>query len=92
MTDPNEVRKNLSEWLKNLHWAEYYNHAPSARCREFIALEFYDSEYGDEEGAEAMDRLEEQMGPEELRHLLKYCGNNPRKGILARRIKEKEEN
>ena len=90
MTDPNKIRENLSEWLKNPHWAEYYNHAPSARCREFIALEFFCSEYGDEETGEAMDGLEEQMGAEELRHLLKYCGNNPRKGKLVRRIEKLE--
>lgn len=37
-----------------------------------------------------MDAIEEQMNAEELRHLMNYCGNNPRKGILARKIAEME--
>ncbi len=90
MIDRNTIRENLEEWLKNPSWAEYYNSAPSNRCREFIALEFYNSEYEDGEAGEIMDEIEEQMNAEELRHLMNYCGNNPRKGILARKIKEKE--
>ena len=45
---------------------------------------------GGEEAGEAMDAIEKQMNAEELRHLMNYCGNNPRKGILARKIAEKE--
>ena len=90
MIDRNEIRENLEEWLKNPYWAEYYRSAPSDRCREFIALEFYNSEYEDDEAGEIMDEIEEQMNAEELRHLMNYCGNNPRKGILAGKIAEKE--
>ena len=90
MPDRNKIRQNLQEWLKNPSWAEYYNNAPSARCREFIALEFWYSEYEDEEAGEIMDEIEGQMNAEELRHLMNYCGNNPRKGILARKIAEME--
>ena len=90
MIDRDDLQKNLEEWLKNPYWAEYYRGAPSDRCREFIALEFYNSEEEDEEVGEAMDEIEEQMNAEELRHLMNYCGNNPRKGILARKIAEKE--
>ena len=90
MIDRNEIRENLEEWLQNPSWAEYYNSAPSDRCRQFIALEFYNSEEEDEEVGEAMEAIEEQMNAEELRHLMKYCGNNPRKGILARKIAKME--
>ena len=90
MTDTEKVRENLAEWLKNPSRAEYYGGAPSERCREFIALEFYCSEEEDEEVGEAMDEIEEQMNAEELRHLMNYCGNNPRKGVLARKIAERE--
>ena len=93
MIRPDRVRaiKNvLDEYMGNPYWAEYYHSAPSDRCREFIALEFYYSEYEDEETGAAMDGIEEQMNAEELRHLMKHCGNNPRKGILARRIAEQE--
>ena len=85
-----KVRKNLEEWLGNPYWAEYYRGAPSEKCREFIALEFYFSEYGDEEAAGAMDRIEEELDAAGLRYLMKCCGNSPRKGILARKITEKE--
>ena len=90
MIDRNTIQKNLQEWLKNPYWAEYYRSAPSDRCRQFIALEFHYSETEDEEAGEAMDAIEKQMNAEELRHLMKYCGNNPRKGILARKIAEME--
>ena len=70
--------------------AAYYWDAPSDLCREFIALEFYYSEYEEEETGEEMDRLEERLGVDELRYLMNHCGNNPRKGALARKIAEKE--
>ena len=90
MTDTEKVRENLAEWLKNPSWAEYYGGAASERCREFIALEFYYSEYEEEEAAEAMDGIEDGMDAEELRYLFSRCGNNPRKGVLARKIAERE--
>ena len=90
MIDRDDLQKNLEEWLRNPFWAEYYRSAPSARCREFIALEFWYSETEDDEAGEAMDEIEEQMNAEELRHLMTCCGNNPRKGILARKIAELE--
>ena len=90
MTDTEKVRENLAEWLKNPSWAEYYGGAPSERCREFIALEFYYSEYEEEEAAEAMDGIEDGMDAEELRYLFSRCGNNPRKGVLAWKIAERE--
>ena len=90
MTDTEKVRENLAEWLKNPSWAEYYGGAPSERCREVIALEFYYSEYEEEEAAEAVDGIEDGMDAEELRYLFSRCGNNPRKGVLARKIAERE--
>ena len=90
MTDREDVQAILAEWLKNPYWAEYYNGAPSDRCREFIALEFSFSENEDDETGKAMDAIEETLDAGDLRHLLRYCGNNPRKGILARKIAEKE--
>ena len=89
--DTRAVKENLREWLKNPSWAEYYNGAPSDRCREFIALEFYYSEYADGETAEEKDRIEEELGIDDLRHLMAWCGNNPRKGKLVRKIREMEE-
>ena len=84
--DRRKIRENLAEWLENPYWAEYYAGAPSERCRRFIELEFWYSDYEEEEAGTEMDRLEEEMDAEELRHLLKYCGNNPRKKALLDRI------
>ena len=90
MVDANAVKEGLQEWLENPHWAEYYNGAPSEKCKEFVALEFYYSDTEDEEVAEAMDEIENQLSVEDLRWLMKFCGNNPRKGVLARKIAELE--
>ena len=90
MIDWEKVRENLEEVLENPAWMEYYREAPSDKCREFIALEFYYSEYEEEETAEEMDRLEAELDIPDLRHLMAWCGNNPRKGILDRMIREKE--
>lgn len=90
MTGRNEIQENLKEWLENPYWAEYYSSAPTGRCREFIALEFFFSKTEDEETGKEMDRLENEMDAAGLRHLLKWCGNNPRRGRLARRIAELE--
>lgn len=86
MIDMDEVKSILDDTLENPYWAEYYNGAPSDKCKEYIALEFYYSEYEDDETAEAMDAIEEQLGADDLRWLMKFCGNNPRKGILAKKI------
>ncbi len=48
MINREEIQENLEEWLENPSWAAYYRDAPSERCREFIALEFYYSETGSE--------------------------------------------
>ena len=86
MTDRKDIQSSLQEWLENPYWAEYYTGAPSDRCREFIALEFYCSDFEDEASAAGMDRIEAEMNIPELRWLLKYCGNHPRRKILQDRI------
>ena len=90
MTDGNGAGKELAEWLENPAWAAYYHGAPSERCREFIALEFRYSDYEEDEDAEKMDRIEETLDVTDLKYLMRFCGNNPRKGVLARKIAEKE--
>lgn len=86
MIDMDEVKSILDDTLENPYWAEYYNGAPSDKCKEYIALEFYYSEYEDDETADAMDEIEKQLSADDLRWLMKFCGNNPRKGILAQKI------
>ena len=86
MIGKNEIQSTLQDWLRNPSWKEYYDEAPSDRCREFIALEFYYSDTEDEKAAQEMDRIEAELNVEDLQHLAKYAGNNPRKAALLRRI------
>ncbi len=86
MIDMKKVMENLEGFLENPYWAGYYRDAPTERCRRFIALEFYYSEYEDGETGMEMDQVEAEMDDAELRHLLKYCGNNPRMKVLLDRI------
>ena len=79
------VLENLREWLVNPHWREYYQKAPSRRCRTLITLEFWYSETESEAAAEAMNLLEEKLSAEDWDHLYRYCGNNPRKEYIRRR-------
>ena len=91
----NELSKNLEEWLENPFWREYYEEAPSDRCRELIALDFMYSEArcSDEESEEIlreMRRTEETLELADWKHLFRYCGNNPRKKTIHDRIAELE--
>lgn len=90
MAGTNEIRKTLQEWLENPAWSRYYDTAPSERCREFIALEFYYSDTEDEAAAVKMDEIETTLNINDLKHLVRYAGSNPRKGALLRRIAEME--
>ena len=92
MIDRDKVRANLTEWLENPSWAEYYGGAPSERCREFIALEFYYSEYEEEEASEAMDGIEDEMDAEELRYLFARAGTIPGKGSWPGRLRKGNKN
>ena len=83
-------RQNLNEWLENPAWREYYDTAPSIECQTLIALEFWYSETESEAAIEAMEGVEENLKLEDWKHLYKYCGNNPRKGVIARKIQEME--
>lgn len=88
MIDPDEVQEILEDTLENPYWAKYYNDAPTEKCKEFIALEFYYSEFEDDDIAEAMDELEKELTLEDWKHLYEYCGHNPRKPYIAGKIKE----
>ena len=81
-----KVAENLKEWLENPHWRKYYEGAPSEKCKEQIALEFYCSEYETDETAAELDRTEKELSLEDWRYLLKGCGNNPRRKIIHDRI------
>ena len=87
MIDPVAVRENLDDWLKNPSWAEYYNDAPSQKCREYISAMFYASETEEEEAFEAMDKLEETLTKEDLTYLYNNS-TGPEKARLYKLIQQ----
>ena len=90
MVNAEAVREGLQEWLENPHWAKYYDSAPSDKCREYIALDFYYSDTEDDEVAEALDELEKDLTVEDWKHLLKYSDPGPERGKIIRKIAELE--
>ena len=85
-----DLAETLQSWRKNPFWNQYYKTAPSILCKTLIALEYYYSDTESEDAANAMDQVEESLGLEDWKHLYHYCGNNPRKGKIRRKIKELE--
>lgn len=82
------LHENLEEWLENPYWREYYETAPSDQCREVIALEFLYSEEETDEIAAAMDEKEKRLTIRDWKYLYKYCGNNPRKVFIRKKIND----
>ena len=78
----------LNEWMKNPFWREYYELAPSEKCRELIALEFIYSDYQSDEIIQEMRQTEKELDLADWQHLYRYCGNNPRKKMIHDRIRE----
>ena len=58
----------LREWLKNPYWREYFEKAPSVKCRDVIMLEFLYSEEETEEVEEARAYAKE--------HGIRFSGRN----------------
>ena len=87
-----KLQEKLEEWLENPAWQEYYEKAPSEQCREFIALEFLYSDEESDEIAAAMDEKEKMLTIRDWQHLYKYCGNNPRKTFIRKKIRELKKN
>ena len=85
-----ELKENLEEWLENPFWREYYETAPTARCRRLISLEFWESEYDSDAAADAIRILEKRLSVKDWEHLYRYCGNNPRKKYIRDRITDLE--
>ena len=82
----NKNAEILNEWLENPYWREYYEKAPSEKCREVIALEFLYSELEEDEVLEQLDEAEKELSLEDWRHLYRYCGNSPEKKRIHDRI------
>lgn len=67
--DMNKVEANLKGWLQNPTWKSFYDEAPSDKCREYIAMDFYASETESEEAFLKMDELLKGLGYEDLNYL-----------------------
>ena len=80
--------KALETFLANEKWKEYYEKAPSDACRKAIEGEFVRSLNRMYSMAYDRDRLEAALRLEDWQWLYKWCGNNPRKGKIARKIAE----
>ena len=83
----NKYKDILNEWLGNPSWREYYEKAPSEKCREVIALEFVYSELETEEILEELDAAEKELTLEDWQYLYKYA-HGPEKKRIHDRIVE----
>lgn len=85
----NNVRTRvLDEWKKNPLWREYYETAPSERCREMIVLELVYNVYGSKEVAAELDELEDRLILEDWRHMEKYCLDEAPMKYIRKKIRE----
>lgn len=82
------MKRSVDDFCENPFWNDYYTLAPSENCRRYVALEFYYSDDPDEEEevVEEIKRLESQLDLDDWKHLLKYCGNNPRYAYIKNKI------
>ena len=85
--DQKEVEQGLQEWLKNPYWAEYYNKAPSERCKAYIAMDFRYSDTEDEEVAAELDRIGDSLSLEDWNYIYQHTAG-PGKAAIAKRIAE----
>lgn len=76
----------VAEFMENSYWKKYYENAPTELCKEYITMEFYSSEYQTPEAEAVMGEMEEELALEDWKYLLKYCGNNPRKTFILKKI------
>ena len=83
----NQYAEILNEWLKNPSWREYFEKAPSEKCREVIALEFVYSELETEEILEELEAAEKELALEDWQYLYRYA-HGPEKKRIHDRIVE----
>ena len=79
-----EYMEILNEWLENPSWREYYEQAPSEKCREVIGLEFVYSELETEEILEELDAAEKELVLEDWQYLYRHARGPEKKRIHDR--------
>ena len=80
----NKYAEILNEWLENPSWREYYEKAPSEKCREVIMLEFVYSELETEEILEELEAAEKELALEDWQYLYRYAHGPEMKRIHDR--------
>lgn len=78
--------ETVALYMKNPYWRKYYETAPSEVCKEFVTMEFYYSAHQTPEAEGVLCDMEDELGLTDWKHLLKYCGNNPRKSFIMKVI------
>lgn len=81
ITRDNAKDKLVQEWLENPSWREYFEKAPSEKCREVIALEFVYSELETEEILEELEAAEKELALEDWQYLYGYAHGPEKKRI-----------
>lgn len=73
-----EKNKAIRRYSTNAYWKAYYDDAPSALCKEYVALHFCASAgIKRDEANKEMDALETRLSKADWAHLYQYAGNNP---------------
>lgn len=89
MIDENKVQESVEVFTENDYWREYYETAPSEKCKRYIALVFYWSNDTSASGyEEERDTLLREMTLEDWEHLYKYADNNLWRTQCKNRIAE----
>ena len=83
------IESNLKEWLQNPTWKAYYEEAPSEKCKEYIALDFYASETESDEAFTLMDKMIRELDYESLNYLY-HRAIGPEKAKYAAILSEKK--
>lgn len=91
MVDAEAVRESLQEWLENPYWRQRYETAPTDKCKEYIALDYYYSDTEDDEVAEALDAMESELTLEDWKHLLRFTDPGPERGKILQMIQKLEQ-
>ena len=81
-----EFDETVAHYMENPYWRKYYETAPSEVCKEFVTMEFYYSVHQTPEAEGVLCDMEDELGLVDWKHLLKYCGNNPRKVFIKKVI------
>lgn len=71
MLEPEEVRSNLDDWLRNPSWKAIYDEAPSSACREYLKYMFFASEVETDEAFAALDAAFAKLSTDDLGFLMK---------------------